>query len=157
MHYDVASLSQDFADAFVGLAAFEKPLPFEAQLPRGELDYSLESLHALDRYLDLLHRNADIVVGQSETDVVLGAGCYLGEVIRRHASVRYQWVNYHDFFPTRPKLAELVPYSVGNSAVLVADGGGMTMPLNKIGRYIEEGPCNNTFFYAGAEIRSLPK
>jgi hypothetical protein len=153
MPHDVASLTQDFADAFVGVAAFEQPLPFEAQLSRSELDYSLESLHALDRYLDLLHANADTVVGQQETNLILGAGCYLGEVIRRHASVRYRWVNYNDYFPNDPKLAAMVPHGVGTSAVLVAENGAMTMPLNKIGRYLEEGSSNNTHYYAAVEIK----
>jgi hypothetical protein len=29
----------------------------------------------------------------------------------------------------------------------------MTMPLNKIARYIVDGPENNTHFYAAAEVR----
>lgn len=157
MHHDVASLVQDFADAFVGIAAFEQPLPFEERISRKELDYSLESLRALDRYLDLLHTHADKVSGQQETNVVLGAGSYLGEVIRRHSAAHYRWVNYGDYFPANPKLAAMVPRGVGTSAVLVADSGGMTMPLNKIGRYIEEGSSNSTHFYAEAEIRKPSK
>jgi len=148
MSYDLASLVQDFADAFVGVAAFEQPLPFDSQIPRAELDYSLDSLQALDRYLELLHANADTIEMQQMKNVMLGAGCYLGEVIRRHAAIRYRWVNYDDYFPNHPELATIIPRGVGTSVVLVRETDGMAMPLNKIHRFIGEGPVNSTHFYA---------
>jgi len=48
----------------------------------------------------------------------------------------------------------MVPEGVGTAAVLVAATGAMTMPLNKIARYIGEGPVNYTHFYVAAEVRA---
>lgn len=154
MAHDVVSLVLDFVDAFLGKADFAAGgLAFESQIPRQQLDFSLESLHALDTYLDLLHLNAKSLKGQQYNNTVLAAGCYLGEVIRRHAPVCYDWVNYEDYFPSHPTVATMAPYGVGTSAVLVAENRAMTMPINKVCRYIDEGNSNNTHFYATAEIR----
>jgi hypothetical protein len=43
----------------------------------------------------------------------------------------------------------MVPTGVGTWAVLVAATGAMTMPLNRIARYIGEGPENNTHVGCG--------
>jgi hypothetical protein len=156
MGYDIVSLVPVFCEVFLGESDVEGGLAFPERIERKGLDYRLESLHALDRYLDYLHEHADEIEDQEYTNTVLAAGCYLGEVIRRCAPVEYRWMNYADYFPQRPKLAALVPEGVGTGAVLVSATGAMTMPLNKIARYIGEGPENNTHYYAAAEVRPRP-
>src|SRR5207253_370710 len=106
MGYDVVSLVPVFCDVFLGESEVEGGLAFPERIERDLLDYSLESLHALDRYLDHLHEHADAIEDQAYTNTVLAAGCYLGEVIRRNAPVAYRWVNYADYFARRPKLAK---------------------------------------------------
>lgn len=49
---------------------------------------------------------------------------------------------------------EYAPEGLGSAAVLADEGGRMTMPLNKIIRYLEEGPENNTLFYAEGELKN---
>ena len=153
MAYDIVSLIPAFCAAFLGQSQFEDGgIAYKEAIEVRKLDYSVDSLHALDRYLDVLHQNRAKIPNQTYTNTVLGAGCYLGETIRKNAKQRYVWVNYNDYFPKNPKLMKMVPEGLGPSAVLVADSGAMTMPINKIIRYIEEGPENNTHFYASAEI-----
>jgi hypothetical protein len=149
--YDVASLVPDFCDAFTGHREIEEGLPFISQLNRRALDYGLESLHAVDRYLDHLHAHADELESQQFTNVVLAAGCYVGEVMRRLTGHKYRWVNYADFF-SQSNLSH-IPEQPGTSAVLVSAAGGMWMPLNKIARYIGEGPENSTHWLVAAELR----
>lgn len=153
MGYDIVSLVPLFCQVLLGESRVEGGLAFPDRIDRGALDYSLESLHALDRYLDYLHEHTDEIEDQEYVNTVLAAGCYLGEVIRRTAPVEYRWVNYADYFPNHPALAKMVQEGVGTAAVLVAVTAAMTMPLNKIARYIGEGPENNTHFYAAAEVR----
>lgn len=154
MAYDIASLIPDFCAAFLGQSQFEEGgLAFKEQIEVLQMDYSIESLHSLDRYLDILHENKEKIPNQTYTNTVLGAGCYLGETIRRNAPRKYSWVNYDGYFSKNPKLMKMVPEGLGSSAVLVTDDGAMTMPINKIIRYIEEGPENNTHFYASAEVK----
>lgn len=155
MSYDVVSLIPLFCAGFLGTATFEEgKVVFREAIPTERMDYSIESLTYLDRYLDVIISRKAEVIGQNYTNTVLAAGCYLGEVIRRNTERNYKWVNYQDYFPGRPKVANLFPEGLGTSAVLANDQGQMTLPINKIIRYIEEGPENNTKFYAEGEIKA---
>jgi hypothetical protein len=152
MGYDIVSLVPAFCDALIGEGTVEGGLPFPKWLKQRALDYSLDSLHVLDRYLDHLHANAEKIEDQQYTNVVLAAGCYVGEVMRRLTGDKYEWVNYEDYFPHHPELGD-VPEGPGTGAVLVSpDGQSMRMPLNKIARYLEEGPENSTHFFVAAEL-----
>ena len=154
MAYDIVSLVPAFCSAFLRESEFEAGgLAYPARIDVAGLDYSLESLHLLDRYLEVVRNGRANLPQQTYTNTVLAAGCYLGETIRKNAPRTYTWRKYADYFPSYPKLMELVPEGLGSSAVLVAENGAMTMPLNKIIRFIEEGPENNTHFYASAEVR----
>jgi hypothetical protein len=154
MSYDVVSLIPKFCSAFLGESSFEEgKVVFQASIPVAQKNYSIASLRYLDQYLDLLRSRKAELVGQNYTNTVLAAGCYLGEVIRRNTERSYQWLNYDDYFPKHPKIAALVSKGLGSAAVLADEGGRMTMPLNKIIRYLEEGPENNTLFYAEGELK----
>ena len=151
MGYDVVSLVPDFCDAITGRKDIEGGLPFPKRLKPDKLDYSLDSLYALDKYLDHLHAHADEIEDQQYTNVVLAAGCYVGEVMRRLTGRKYRWVNYADYFPHQPDLTH-IPEGPNTAAVLVTkDGQGMRMPLNKVARYIGEGPENSTHYFVAAE------
>lgn len=151
MGYDIVSLVPALCDALNGRGSVEGGLPFPKRLKQSALDYSLESLHALDRYLDHLHTHADEIEDQQYTNVVLAAGCYVGEVMRRLTGDKYEWVNYANYFPHSPQLSH-VPEQPGTAAVLLSATGGMRMPLNKIARYIGEGPENSTHYFVAAEL-----
>jgi hypothetical protein len=155
MSYDVLAVIPMFCSAFLGTGSFERgKVAFQSSIPVAKMDYSVKSLQYLDEYLDLLRSRKLELVGQDYTNTVLAAGCYLGEVIRRNTERRYRWLNYNDYFPKHPKIAALVPEGLGSAAVLADEGGRMTMPLNKIIRYLEEGPENNTLFYAQGELKN---
>ena len=80
MAHDIVSLVPIFCEAFLGLSTFEEGgIAYEDSIERKNLDYSIESLHALDKYLDVLHKNNEELKDQTYTNTVLAAGCYLGE------------------------------------------------------------------------------
>jgi hypothetical protein len=152
MGFDIVSLVPDFCEVFLGAREVDGGLAFPKRIDRDGLDFSVRSLKAVDRYLDVLHERADRIEEQQYTNSVLAAGCYLGEVIREHATARYKWMNYADYFPRHPDLARMAPEGLGTGAVLVSKTG-MLMPINKIIRYIEEGPENSTHYFASCEVR----
>jgi hypothetical protein len=60
---------------------------FAAEGPAGErLDFSIDSLAAIDAWLDTARARR----GARAADWVAGAGCYVGEVIRRHVGGRWR-------------------------------------------------------------------
>ncbi len=152
MGYDIVSLVPSFCNALTGRGRVQGGLPFPNRLNQAAMDYSLESLRVLDQYLDFLHAHARGIQDQQYTNVVLAAGCYVGEVMRRLTGNRYKWVNYADYFPHDPDLSH-IPEGPGTGAVLVSqDGETMWMPLNKVERYIGEGSVNSTHYFVAAEL-----
>lgn len=149
MSYDIVSLVPVFCQGFLKQTKFaEGGLASEESLDATRMDYSLISLHAVDRYLDAVHAGRETIEDQTYTNTVLAAGCYLGETLRRNSELGYAWVNYADFARRSADAAEIMPDGLGTAAVLMTPQGRTVMPINKIIRYIEEGPENSTFAFA---------
>jgi hypothetical protein len=150
MGYDIVSLVPSFCAAFRRQADFaDGELAFADRLEISLLDYSIDSLRAVDSYLEFVREGRDEIENQTYTNTVLAAGCYLGEVVRRNAEIRWAWQNFDDYIVKHPHMTELIPEGLPTAAILVGDSRDrMTMPLNKIARFIEEGPENSTHFYA---------
>jgi len=56
--------------------------------------------------------------------------------------------------PQHPKLKAMIPErSTPTCAFLVDDAGKMSMPLNKIARFIDEGEENSVQFFAHCDIQ----
>ena len=155
MGYDIVSMVPAFCDALTGAGSVHGGLPFTEKCNQAAMDYGLASLKILDRYLDYLHEHADDIEDQQFTNVVLAAGCYVGEIMRRLTADKYEWVNFDDYLALRPDLAEVLPEGVATSALLSSpDGNDMRLPLNKIARYISEGPENSVHYFVAAELSS---
>lgn len=153
MGYDIVSMVPAFCDALTGAGTVQGGLPFPKKLKQAAMDYSLASLKVLDRYLDHLHEYAEEIEDQQYTNVVLAAGCYVGEVMRRLTGEKYEWVNYDNYIEANPDMAEMLPEGVATAAVLASPNGeAMRLPLNKIARYIGEGPENSVHYFVAAEL-----
>jgi len=86
-----------FMEAMQRLLVDGGPTPDDIVLPerldRSRLDFSLESLHAVDDYLNEVHAHEQTSVGSSLLNTIWVAALYVGEIIRRAATSRhYQWV-----------------------------------------------------------------
>jgi hypothetical protein len=151
--YDIVSLVPVLCDGFIGKATFaEGGIALVQHLPQARLDFSVESLHFLDEYLPHVAENLKVIDQQSITNTILGAGCYVGETIRRNSTIKFRWENYHDYFSTRPQLAAIFIEEIGTAAVLAAPDQ-MTAPISKVVRFLYEGPENNIHFYATGYLR----
>lgn len=151
---DYASHCPDFAGYFVAKTHRSESIAFPDRLDSRKLDYSFESLKAIDRYLEYVHRNKDRITDREEANTVVWGGCYIGEVIKKHSERKFHWENYHSYVARHPELKQLVGDGPGSMVLLVDDRDAMTMPLNKVGRFIYEGPENNIHFYASGELEN---
>jgi hypothetical protein len=69
----------------------------------------------------------------------------------------FTWVDYDDYIPAHPKLRGLIPERTSATcAFLVDPRGGMSMPLNKIARFIEEGKEHSVHYFAVCDLRKVP-
>jgi hypothetical protein len=143
----------DFACAFMGTLEDEREVGFPDKLRREDLDGSIESLRVVDDYLSYVHANAERLSDEEWSTTVLWAGAYVGEVIRYNLDDSLNWVDYDEFIPERPELQSLIPErSVATCAFLVHDSGDMSMPMNKVARYIAEGGEHSVHFFAVSEL-----
>jgi hypothetical protein len=92
----LVSLIPTFSEVFRGESEIDGGLLFADQIERKLLDYGIKSLPAVDRYLAYLPQYGEANKGsrQASSNSILAAGCYVGEVIRRCASVEYYWERY---------------------------------------------------------------
>ncbi len=149
MGYDIVSLIPAFCAAFLGDGDFEHGgMVLRDQINVPAMDYSVSSLHEVDRYLEAVHEVQDQIPNQTYTNTVLATGCYVGEVIRRNGKKEYRWVNYADHFPKHPSLMPLFPEYLGTSAVLVAPDGQVLVPFTKVIKFIENGSEDSVHYFA---------
>ena len=152
---DINPIFEEFSEVFIGNISADDDIPHSAFLQRDKLDYTLESLKFIDEWLDVLYRNESELDDREWHLAVLRGGSYIGQVIRRNSPLKYGWVDYDDYVPSRPDLQKMIPErSTNTCALLVNERGSMTLPLNKVARFISEGPENNVAFYAKAECKN---
>lgn len=152
---DLNSIFNEFARAFVGTVTDGNEVAHANLLDREQLDGSLDSLHVVDAYLSALHSRRD-TIGEREWHLtVLRAGAYVGEVIRHSAPAgAFNWVDYDEYLPAHPNLRDLLPErNSATCAFLVHRTGAMSLPLNKIARYIAEGAEHSVHFFASCDLR----
>ena len=152
MAYDVVSLIPGFSEAFRGNGNIEGGIVAWSETDLAALDYSVDSLLEVDRFLDAIRPVKDQMEWQIYTNTVLATGAYIGEVLRRHGDKPWEWMNFSDFLQRHGKLAAAMGIEdeeLHVAAVLVADRS-VTLPFNKVMRNLEEGPENNIHFYVTA-------
>jgi hypothetical protein len=156
---ELNTIFNEFARTFVGTVKGDGDIALPDRLPRVLLDGSLESLHHVDEYLLYLHKHR-ARISQLEWDItLLRAGAYVGEVIRHAAPAgEFNWVDYDEYMPTHPDLQRLIPERTSATcAFLVRRSETMSMPLNKVARFIDEGVDNSVHFFAVSDLKDWPK
>jgi hypothetical protein len=158
MNYLDDTFSQ-YAEAFVGNRRGEGDIPHREKLNTPAFDYTINSLHEVDQYLNFLFSNNIDQSGIEYQNVVIWCGAYIGEVIRKNAQAQYHWVHYEEYMKERdPGARNLIPYTLGTHALLVsAEAAHMTLPVNKVARYLAEGEDNNVHYYASGDIEKSNK
>lgn len=153
---DVNDVFAEFAACFVGELDGDGPIAHPEFLDRAKLDYTLESLKAVDAYLAHLHARRPDQLGREWGRAILWGGAYAGEVIRRHAGKRFDWVDFDDFVRVYPGTTTILgdEKGLGWCALLTPGNGGFTLPINKLLRFLFDGPADSVHFYAACELRA---
>ncbi len=132
-------------------ADLDNPTPGSDLLDPEQLDYSLASLAHVDDFLDVV-RKRDLVERDSAV-VVLRAGAYVGEVIRRDASApTHHWLDYDAAVKVDPRIRALGAKDLGLAAVLWDGDEGFLFPLAKVGKFLMNGREDSTRFFAAASL-----
>jgi len=111
------------------------------RLDRSQLDFSLESLRVVDRYLNEVHDDDQGTVGASLLTTIWAAAMYTGEVIRRAAPARgFDWVTIGDELTAEAGGGTTTSQlDIGAVRALRARDGEMYMPSRAVLRVILRG------------------
>jgi hypothetical protein len=132
-----------FMETMQRLLADGGPTPDDIVLPerldRTKLDFSLESLHVIDEYLNVVHEHEQTSIGSSLLTTIWVAALYIGEIIRRAATTRhYQWVTIGDELPASGSTTTN-QVDLGSVRALRARDGEMCLPSRAALRVILRG------------------
>lgn len=127
----------------------EEPTYKREFLDPSRLDFSLRSLAHIDDYLDVVH--TDEVEGEAMMRVVLRAGAYVGEVVRRHSKTEYHWVD-HEQAARESRMVKDAGMHLGTMGVLRASPDTMCFPLAKVCKFLDAGREDSVAFFAKVVI-----
>ena len=143
----MAGAQTDSVDAFmeilqqllVGGGDREQEIVLPERLDRARLDFSQESLHHIDDYLNAVHDSGETSVGLSLLTTIWATALYVGEIIRRCAPHRhYEWVTFTDNQdPNGGTTTE--QFDVGAVRALRARDGELCLPSRAVLRVILRG------------------
>ena len=123
----------------VGGGPAEEDIVLPEHLDRSKLDFSLESLHAIDHYLNAVHDNEQTSVGLSLLTTIWAAALYVGEIIRRCAPARqFLWVTIGDDAAAGGGTTTN-QVDIGSVRALRSQDGEMCMPSRAVLRVILRG------------------
>ncbi len=118
-------------------------------LKNKELDFSYDSLKIVDQYLlEVRKTELDKLSNEQFTRIVVRAGAYVGETIRRNdKSKQWNWVDFENAQKINSKFFNDSEKSLSYAAVLT-DGQQFTFPLNKVIKFLNNGEEDSLYFYA---------
>jgi len=124
----------------------DDPTPGMELLDGLRLDFTIESLALVDDYLDQM-RQRDLE-DEDYGKVVLRCGAYVGEVILRNARDKtYHWLDYNEALRINKGISAFGE-SLGSAAILWDSASGLTFPLGKIMKFLDNGREDSVQFFA---------
>ena len=130
----------------------DDPTPGIELLDTSRLDFSVESLGPVDDYLDAMRQqNLD---DDAMVKLVLRCGAYVGEVILQNARAKgaaCHWLDYKEALKVNKTIAEFGE-SLESAAILWNGEGGLSFPLAKVIKFLENGREDSVQFFAKAML-----
>lgn len=121
-----------------------------------KLDFSLESLKCIDEYLEKIRTEKEVVHDWNR--IVLRAGAYVGEVIRRNdKKTVWLWVDWEAAKNLNAKLFALEYPAIGVMALLYNPESGFVFPLGKVEKYLANGSEDSVLFFAQVIMKYKPR
>ena len=130
----------------------DDPTPGSEFLDASRLDFTVESLGFVDDYLEQMRQRQLVESSEEYCKVVLRCGAYVGEVIRRNAKGKtYHWLDYKGAVKINKRIADFGE-SLGGAAVLWDSATGLTFPIAKVQKFLDNGREDSVQFFAKVVI-----
>jgi hypothetical protein len=123
-------------------------------LTDGRFDFSLESLHHLDDWLESLRVYKDIIPQPLFQSSIYWAGAYFGETLVRLGEGRFRWISWEDHMRDQHESKRnLMPKSFEYHQILQGDNGTAWFPFSKVSKFMDNGPEESTHFLATTVLK----
>lgn len=130
------------------------------KLDRSRLDFSMQSLAAIDEWLQAIHIVNMIEAGEGRAgdsftrdgrgdNSVVFAGLYLGEVVRQNARQAWAWQSFDAFVAANPVHGAALGSDEGLDTYVLVSGQGVATPINAALKRVLFGPIDSVA-YIGA-------
>ena len=153
---ELESTTAIYCDLLLGEGGSGLTIACPEQLERSRLDFTLESLHVIDRYLGQVRARQDGLERVIYLNTVVAAACYLGEVIRRGTpGGECHWLRAsaatHDDTHTGINLGDFADIMLG------AKGADQPLRLTRVVARIASGaaPLASTYEYAVVAMKRI--
>src|SRR5258705_4117476 len=128
------------------------PTPGAELLDATRLDFTVESLAFVDDYLDQMRQQQLEEEDEAYGKLVLRCGAYVGEVVLRNAKNKtYHWLDYKGALKINKIIADFGE-DLGSAAVLWDSETGLTFPLAKVQKFLDNGREDSVHFFAKVTI-----
>lgn len=136
------------------------------RLDRSKLDFSVESLHLIDRWLADIHtinklqadkgQAGEILTfdGRGDNSVIF-AGLYLGQVVRANSNLDWQWQRFDTFLQANPVYSEHYGLKPGLDAFVLVGPQGAATPINTALKRVVHGKEESVHFIANFLINEV--
>ena len=136
------------------------------RLDRSKLDYSIASLHLIDLWLADIHtinklqadmgRAGEILTfdGRGDNSVIF-AGLYLGQVVRIHSDLDWQWQRFDTFLQANPVYSEHYGLKPGLDAFVLVGPQGAATPINTALKRVVHGKEESVHFIGNFLINEV--
>lgn len=113
-----------------------------------KLDFSLESLKFVDRYLEKIKEKKKKLTEEETKKLILRCGTYLGEVIRKCSQKRFIWISYETAVKLQKDISKLERSLLTHILLYDLEGENFAFPLNKVYKFLEHGKSENLWSFA---------
>ncbi|MEM7329382.1 MAG: hypothetical protein AAF437_11620 [Pseudomonadota bacterium] len=136
------------------------------RLDRTKLDFSLDSLLVIDKWLADLHTvnrlqsetgkagESLILDGRGDNSVIF-AGLYLGQTIRANSNLNWQWERFDTFLAANPTFAEHYGRAPGLDLFVLAGPQGAATPINTALKRVVHGKEESVYFIGNFLINEV--
>lgn len=136
------------------------------RLDRSQLNYSLESLLVIDKWLADIHTinrlqsetgkagESLVMDGRGDNSVIF-AGLYLGQTIRANSHLNWQWERFDTFLAANPTFAEHYGRAPGLDLFVLAGPQGAATPINTALKRVVQGKEESVHFIGNFLINEV--
>lgn len=135
-------------DSLLKTEGLESDTPLKQYLQDEKLDYSIESLHIVDKYLDEVRKRKKTLNNKELSSIILRCGAYTGEVMKKNSKRKFTWMFYDDLVNQHKTLKDFEKSILTNFVLTYNDGRSMTFPMSKVEKYLSFGKQESLHFYA---------